>query len=86
MDAIENMQTFLRKFNKLWNILLTSLSNHLNGKTRTQKMGLVGVLLTIEDQVLIKWILAMQKVYLSITLAQLKMKVAKLTQTKLVPF
>ncbi len=49
-------------------------------------MGLVGVLLTIEDQVLIKWILAMQKVYLSITLAQLKMKVAKLTQTKLVPF
>jgi hypothetical protein len=32
-------------------------------------MGLVGVLLTIEDQVVVKWILAMQKMGLSITLA-----------------
>jgi hypothetical protein len=42
------------------------------GKQGHKKMGLVGVLLIIEDQVVIKWILAMQKVGLSITLAQLK--------------
>ncbi len=37
-------------------------------------MGRVGVLLIIEDQVVVKWILAMQKVGLNITLAQLKWK------------
>ncbi len=47
-------------------------------------MGLVGVLLTIEDQVVVKWILAMQKVGFNITLAQLKMKAIKFTQTKFV--
>ncbi len=48
-------------------------------------MGLFSVLLIIKDQVVVEWILAMQKVGLSIILAQLKMKVVKLTQTKLVP-
>jgi hypothetical protein len=49
-------------------------------------MGLVGVLLIIEDQVVVKWILAKQKVGLNITLAQLKMKMVRFTQTKLLFF
>lgn len=29
---------FLRRANRSWNISLSSLSNHLNGKTRSRKM------------------------------------------------
>ncbi len=46
---------------------------------------LVGVL-TIEDQVVVFWVLAMQDVGLSISLQQLKMKVVELTQTRPTPF
>jgi hypothetical protein len=42
--------------------------------------------LTIEDVAIIKWTLDMQECGLSISLQQLKMKVAKLTQTRDTPF
>jgi len=35
MDVVEKGMTSLRKANRLWNIPLTSLSNHPNGRTRT---------------------------------------------------
>jgi hypothetical protein len=57
----------LRKANKYWNILLTLLSNHLNGRTKTKKVGLQGVPTKKEDAALVIWILNMQKVGLSIT-------------------
>jgi hypothetical protein len=45
----------------LWSILLSSLSNHLNGKTRTRKIGVGGILIVEKDVVGVIWILAMQK-------------------------
>jgi len=68
MDIMERGQTSLRKANRLWNIPLTSLSNHLNGKTTTQKMGPACVLIIAKDQIITKWVLAMQNVGLNITL------------------
>jgi len=44
MDAMESGQQSLRKTNKFWHIQVTSLSNHLNGKTRSRKQGPQGVL------------------------------------------
>jgi hypothetical protein len=49
MNVMHRGQTSFRKANKLWNILLTSLSNHLNGKTTTQKMGPAYVLIIRKD-------------------------------------
>jgi len=37
MDPIENGTTSSRKASRHWNIPLTSLSNHLYGKTRYRK-------------------------------------------------
>jgi hypothetical protein len=47
----------------------------LNGKSK--KMGPRGVLTKEEDVAMIAWILTMQECGLSITLQQLKMKVAE---------
>jgi hypothetical protein len=38
MDAAEHDITSLWGPNKFWGILVTSLSNHLNGKTRSRKI------------------------------------------------
>lgn len=48
---------------KFWNIPLTSLLDHLNGR----KLGPEGVLNGEEDKVLVAWILVIQKCGLSIT-------------------
>ncbi len=68
MDAIENRTTSLKNVNKQWNILLTSLSNHLYGKTRSKKLGLTSMLIVKEDQIAIAWVLSMHEVGLSINL------------------
>jgi len=86
MDAIENETISLRKASKDWNIHLTSLFDHLYGKTRFRKHGPASVLIVEGDQVMVVWVFSMQEVGLSISLQQLKMKVAKLTQTRLTPF
>jgi hypothetical protein len=49
-------------------------------------MGLGGVLMEEEDAAMLTWTLTMQERELSISLQQLKMKVAELTQTKATPF
>ncbi len=41
MGAIERRTCYLRRANRSWNIHLHSLSYHLNGKTRSRKMGQV---------------------------------------------
>jgi hypothetical protein len=48
MDAIENGTTLLRKVSRHWNIFFISLSNHLYEKTRSRKLGPIGVL-TLEE-------------------------------------
>jgi hypothetical protein len=82
MDDVERGRCSLRKASMSWNILLSSFSDHLNKKTRFRKMGRRGVLTKEKDVVMIKWTLDMEECGLSISLQQLKTKVAKLTQTK----
>jgi hypothetical protein len=79
MDVIEKINVRLRKASMLWNIPLNSLFNILNGKTRTRKVGVKGVLIAREDVGIFTWILTMHKVGLSINIQQLKQKVAKIT-------
>jgi hypothetical protein len=59
MDAIEYNIISLRGANKFWGILTTSLSNHLNGETKSKKIGPLGVLIKKEDEVVITWVLSM---------------------------
>jgi hypothetical protein len=58
----------------------------LYGKTRSRKLRKVGVLTVKEDQAMVTWVFSMQEVGLSISLQQLKMKMAELTQTRPAPF
>ncbi len=86
MDVVEHGITFLRGANKSWGILITSFSNHLNGKIGSRKIGLLGVLIEEEDEVVVAWVLSMQECGLFITLQQLKWKVEKVTQIQPTPF
>ncbi len=43
----------MRKTNKHWDIPLSSLSNHLNGKTKCRKVGLLGVPTKKEDVIVV---------------------------------
>jgi len=56
MDVVEGGITSLRKASRHWNIPLTSLSNHVYGKTTFRKLGLVGVLTKEKDQVMVAWL------------------------------
>jgi hypothetical protein len=76
MDVVKGHTSF-KHVSKNWNILLTSLLNHLNGRTITRKMGLQGVLTNEEDGAIVAWNFNMQMVGLSITLQQFKLKVLK---------
>jgi hypothetical protein len=49
MDVIERRENSIRKVSKSWN----SLFNHLNGRTKSRKMGLGGVLTKEEDTTVI---------------------------------
>jgi hypothetical protein len=86
MDAIENGTFSLRRASRAWNIPMSSISNHLNGKTKSRKIGPRGVLTEKKDAIMITWTLVMGECGLSISLQQLKMKVVELTQTKVTPF
>jgi len=86
MDVVERGHTFLRKANMYWNILFTSLLDHFNGRIRSNKVGVQGVIIEVEDGAIVSWVLNMQKTNLFVTLQQLKLKVVKVTQTKSTPF
>jgi hypothetical protein len=80
MDVVENGTYTLGTANRAWNIPMNSISDHMNGKTKSKKMGLGGVPIEKKDVAVIAWTLT------SISLKQLKSKVAKLTQTRATPF
>jgi hypothetical protein len=82
MDVMEKGNAYLKMVEKYWNILATSLSDHLNGRTRCKKVGPQGMLIEHEDEAMVTWVLNIQKVALSINIQQLKMKVAEITQTR----
>jgi len=76
----------MKKTNRNWGISLFILGNHLNGRTRSRRIGFGGVLTDEENVAIVKWVLTMQKVGLPITLEQLKMNMVEFTQTKPTPF
>jgi hypothetical protein len=51
MDVIENGTTSLRKASRHWNIPFTSLFDHLYGKTKSRKLGPIGLLIVEKNQV-----------------------------------
>jgi hypothetical protein len=65
---------------------MSSIFDHLNGKIRFRNMGAKKGPYKRKDSIVITWTLTMQMCGLSINLQQLKMKVAKLTQTRVTPF
>jgi len=68
MDVVERGITSLWGANKFWGILVTSLFDHLNGKTKSRKIGPPNVLNEEDDEVVVAWVLNMQKCGLSMTL------------------
>jgi hypothetical protein len=79
MDVVERRIHSSRKANKSWNIPMSSFFDHINGKTRSQKMGLGGVFTKVEDSTMITWTLITRECGLSVSLQQFDMKVTKLT-------
>jgi hypothetical protein len=68
MDVIENGTTSLKKASRHYNIPLTSLFDHLYGKTRSRKLRPASVLTVEEDHIIVAWVLSMQEVGLLISL------------------
>jgi hypothetical protein len=59
MNVVKTCATSLMKVSKFWYIPLTSLSNHLNGRTRSKKVGLAGVVMNEKDKTFVIYILGM---------------------------
>ncbi len=59
MDVIENGTTSLKKASRHYNIPLTSLFDHLYGKTRSRKLRPTSMLTVEEDHVIVAWVLSM---------------------------
>jgi hypothetical protein len=53
MDVVDNGTTSLKKANNHWNISLTSLFDHLYGKTRSRKPRPANVPIIEENQAVI---------------------------------
>jgi hypothetical protein len=70
-DVVKRGAHSLRRASKLWNIPMNSLFYYMNGKTKSKKMGLSGLLRKKEGALVIAWTLAMQECGLSISLQQL---------------
>jgi hypothetical protein len=59
MDVVERGIISLWEANKFWGILITSLFDLLYGKTRSRKIGPLGVLTQVEDEAIVAWVLNM---------------------------
>jgi len=79
MDVVEGGTHSLKRANMSWNIPMSTLYDHMNGKFKSGKMGPRGVLIEEKDSTMIAWTLTMQECGLSISLQQLNMKFAELT-------
>jgi hypothetical protein len=67
MDILERRTTTLKKANMSWNIPLSCIFYHLNGRTQFFKVGTRVLLKREEDGEIVAWVLIMQKIRLSIT-------------------
>jgi hypothetical protein len=63
----------LKKKKKHWHVLLTSLSDHVNGKTRQKKVGPQSMLIKEKYATyIVVWTLNMRECKLSVVLQQFK--------------
>jgi predicted transcriptional regulator len=67
MDVLKKRTTTLKKANMSWNIPLSSIFYHLNGKTPILKVGTRVLLTREEDDEIVAWALVMQKIRLTTT-------------------
>jgi len=58
---LERRTTTLKKTNMSWNIPLSSIFYHLNGRTQFLKFGTRVLLTREEDGAIVAWVLIMQK-------------------------
>ncbi len=76
----------LRQAARAHNIPPSSLYDHLTGKIKKRKRGPQGVLSQEEEALVVEWILKTQEEGHSVTIQQLKLKVAEITQSRPTPF
>jgi hypothetical protein len=62
INVVERGHTYFKKSSKYYNIMLTSFSYHLNGRTRSKKMNPQGVLTEQKNEKITTWVQNMQKV------------------------
>jgi hypothetical protein len=70
----------------LYGIPRSSFRAHLAGTVLSRKRGATGVLTEVEEQELVQYVLAMQELGFPLTILQLKLKVAIMTQGRDTPF
>jgi hypothetical protein len=75
----------MKKASRNWGIPLSFLTDHLNGKTKGERIRFGGLLIDEEDVAIVKVVLTMQGLGLFISLQQLRMKVVELNQIKPTP-
>ena len=76
----------IRTIARHYGIPASSLRDHLYGRTVCRKRGRQGVLTNKEEEELENYLLEMQNLGYPLTIAQLQLKVAEITQTRVTPF
>lgn len=76
----------LRTVARHYGIPASSLRDHLYGRTITRKRGRQGILTVAEEEELEQYLLQMQDLGYPLTIAQLRLKVAEIVQTRVNPF
>jgi hypothetical protein len=70
----------------LYDILRTSFCAHLAGTVLSRKRGAAPILIEAEEQQLVQYVIAMQELGFPLTILQLRLKVAMMTQGRDTPF
>jgi hypothetical protein len=86
MEEVERGTSMMKKASRNWGIPLSSLTDHLKGRTKSERIVFGGVLIDEENVAIVRWVFPMHEVGLPITLQQLKMKMVEFTQTRPAPF
>ena len=85
LRAVDNGSRILTASQK-YGIPVSTLRNHLFGLTTSRKRGKPGVLTREEEEEVVSYIKTMASIGHPLTLRQLRLKVAEMTQVRLTPF
>ena len=86
MDAVTNRGLKLKTSSRIFGVPTTSLYDHLYGKTCTRQRDNAPVLRRDDEQKLVDYIFMIQNLGHSLTVVQLRLKVALATQTRATPW